>query len=108
MKSISTLVSTVTGVAAEWNSDLNRLRITDAATGRRLAVFDNDEIYQMMPAVPKGQVIIRNSPELPEIIRSLESQKIVKAITRRFDPFTRTELISATVLIKSESEASAQ
>lgn len=104
MKTISTLVSTVNAIAVEWNAELNRLRIADTATGRRLAVFDNEEIYGMMPAAPKGQVIIRNSPELPDIVRSLESQKIVKPLTRRFDPFTRTELISAEVLINSESE----
>lgn len=99
MKTVPTLVSAVTAVTVEWDADLNRLRVADATTGRRLAVFGNDEIYQMMPAVPKGQVIIRNSQELPDIVRTLERQGVVKAVSRRFDSFTRTELISAEVLI---------
>lgn len=99
MKTIPTLVSTATDITVEWNVDLNKLRVADAATGRRLAVFGNDEIYRLMPAVPKGQVIIQTSLELPDIVRTLERQKIVKVITRRFDSFMRAEIISAEVLI---------
>jgi hypothetical protein len=99
MKTVPTLVSTVTDVTVEWNADMNRLLVADAATGRRLALFGNDEVYQMMPAVPKGQVIIRNSQELPDIVGALERRGIVKVLARRFDSFTRTELVAAEVLI---------
>lgn len=102
MKStINALVSVVNEVIIEWDSDKNKLRveIRPDAQFKTLAVFGQEAVYGLLPAVPAGQIIVRNSEILPDIVRTLERQKMIRIISRHYDRVTYTEYAVAEVLI---------
>lgn len=97
-KRVNTLVSTVSPINIEWNAALNKLRVADTTTDKTIAVFSNDAIYALLPSTPPGQVIVRNSERLPDLVDALERQGIIRIIERRLDTWNRA-CATAEVLI---------
>lgn len=98
---IQALTTVLNDVIVEWDAGKNKLRVAirKEAAAKTLAVFGQDAVYGLLPAVPTGQIIVRNNENLPDIVRTLERQKIIRVISRHYDRVTYTQYVIAEVLI---------
>jgi hypothetical protein len=96
---IRTAVTRPLDVVVEWDASMNKLRVENPETHETLAVYDNGEIYRVMPAAPRGSIVIVVPRSMPGIVDSLVHAKIIKVTRKTYDTIFDETVVTALVLV---------
>lgn len=75
-------------LTVEYNRTANKLRIGDI-NDKTLAVYSNGAVYRVLPQAGPGCVIIATDKRFPNLVQSLEAQKLVEIVQHRVDKMSR-------------------